>query len=184
MRYITVTNVHGHAEDIFIDHIYKICHPSDGDIKMGVGCRIVSPNSSISTSVKEGYVEVHQMVAKADAPLIAVAEEYSPTLSPRLPVVRGDKWPAIAGGLLRDVPIRDYWQHQVRGSCYGRIGHAAVQAARPIVEGDLVTLYVDLDAQPVDWPSLYVRPTAEFDDGRFTRMTLTELQLRQMEKKS
>ena len=54
------------------------------------------------------------------------------------------------------------WQHKVRGTKYRKVGAAEVQTSTPIEEGDVVEVYLSvIDGR------LWVRPTDEFNDGRF-----------------
>ena len=54
------------------------------------------------------------------------------------------------------------WTHHKRGTLYALVGVAKVQAARPIVEGDMLTIYMGQDG------FLHARLADEFDDGRFS----------------
>lgn len=63
------------------------------------------------------------------------------------------------------------WQHVRRGTHYALIGFASVQSDVSINEGDNVAVYVALGADGCaeDKAKIFVRPTQEFLDGRFTR---------------
>lgn len=52
-------------------------------------------------------------------------------------------------------------RHRKRGSVYQRLGGGQLQAARPVGDLAVVTIYRAEDG------SLWVRPTEEFEDGRF-----------------
>lgn len=58
------------------------------------------------------------------------------------------------------------YRHKKRGTTYKVIGTGTVQAAAPIPEGTVVTIY-----QCEQTNALWVRPTSEFIDGRFEDMT-------------
>lgn len=55
--------------------------------------------------------------------------------------------------------------HKKRGTVYETVGEADVQCGRPIAEGDRVMVYRDAYSG-----HLYVRPVAEFNDGRFVEV--------------
>lgn len=61
----------------------------------------------------------------------------------------------------------DRWKHKERGTTYERIGGALVQnsGGGRICEGDVLTVYRGEDGQ------LWARPSHEFHDGRFERVT-------------
>ena len=52
-------------------------------------------------------------------------------------------------------------RHLQRGGVYARLGLGRVQSSRPIVEGDVLTIY------RAENGSLWVRPEDEFGDGRY-----------------
>lgn len=52
-------------------------------------------------------------------------------------------------------------RHLKRGSVYAQLGLGQVQSSRPIVEGDVLTIY------RAENGSLWARPEQEFNDGRF-----------------
>lgn len=65
--------------------------------------------------------------------------------------------------LLSATTTAKIWQHKKRGTYYASIGRATVQAEKPIMKGDTVMVYMSSDGV------LWVRPSAEFLDGRFAK---------------
>ena len=63
-------------------------------------------------------------------------------------------------------PTPRFFRHRKRGSVYVRVGWAGVQAAEPIEEGEIVTVY-----RGVADGRLWARRSSEFDDGRFEDVT-------------
>lgn len=57
------------------------------------------------------------------------------------------------------------YKHLKRGSTYHLIGYATVQAGKMVREGENVAVYVSESGDMVG--SMWVRPTSEFNDGRF-----------------
>lgn len=56
------------------------------------------------------------------------------------------------------------WTHVKRGTSYHIVGHAKVQASKPIVEDDELVVYRSIHDRAHCW----ARPVSEFYDGRFT----------------
>lgn len=63
------------------------------------------------------------------------------------------------------LPQGGKYRHKKRGSEYTSLGALTVQAAKPIVEGDMMIAYVD------DAGCMWGRPIDEFNDGRFEEIT-------------
>lgn len=55
--------------------------------------------------------------------------------------------------------------HKKRGTVYDTVGYGTIQCDRPIADCDLVMIYQD----PFSG-KYWVRPAAEFDDGRFAEV--------------
>lgn len=65
---------------------------------------------------------------------------------------------AIESAALAEAPA---YRHRKRGTLYKVIGRGELQSSRPVAEGDLLVAYVGEDGR------LWLRPEAEFEDGRF-----------------
>ena len=59
------------------------------------------------------------------------------------------------------------WKHKKTGGSYREIGRGRMQAAIGTVDMDHVVIY-----QSEKDGSLWVRPTGEFDDGRFEQLPI------------
>lgn len=58
--------------------------------------------------------------------------------------------------------IMIYYHHKKRGTNYRILNHAPFQLSKTVADGDQVVIYQDIESGQV-----WVRPTAEFYDGRF-----------------
>ena len=70
------------------------------------------------------------------------------------------KFDSALRSLVQQGPFRCF-RHVRRGTSYIEIGRGEVQSDMPIREGDDLVVYLGEDGK------LWLRPTAEFDDGRF-----------------
>lgn len=59
-------------------------------------------------------------------------------------------------------PLVASHQHATRQTWYSRLAEAELQTSRPVVEGEMLTVYIGIDDG-----KFWVRPQDEFDDGRF-----------------
>lgn len=65
--------------------------------------------------------------------------------------------------------VAEVYRHVRRQTLYEKIGEGRVQASTAILEGDNVTIYRSLEGMAADGNTLWVRPTGEFNDGRFKK---------------
>ena len=80
--------------------------------------------------------------------------------------------PLYAAPPASDAERRDAWQpthrHVKRGSEYRVVGEALMQSAVPVPDDASLVVYVDKQG------TLWVRPTAEFNDGRFAAISAAQ----------
>lgn len=77
----------------------------------------------------------------------------------------------IRGRIPVPATMETLWRHKVRQSVYTEVGRGELQMSTPhdLKEGDIIAVYRDrVDGK------LYLRPEAEFDDGRFERIDYYE----------
>lgn len=133
-------------------------HPDDDGNRDGGFVKIVPKHS-------QAYFR--QMAARCLG-IRPFSGEYFKALNPVEP-----KAPAPSAGDVRRV------RHKKRGGVYEVIGEAQVQTSRPLEDYEVVVIYRSLNTPDIDDPAspmkgeTWVRPKAEFEDGRFEPLTAT-----------
>lgn len=71
--------------------------------------------------------------------------------------------------MIEQAPIGSRWRHKVRGTAYSVIHHAVMQTNNfgLLLDGQAIVVY-----EAEHDHSVWVRPAAEFLDGRFERVQL------------